>query len=64
MGERHGFKVVRIQGAAASRRSYQSDVYNYQFKIHAGILIPGHVREQFEKLLRSMLRSSLANGPL
>jgi len=37
MGERHGFQVAWIQGAADSDRSDQLGVSDYLFSFHAGI---------------------------
>ena len=64
MGERHGFKVVRIQGASASGGSYKRGVSGNAFNFYAGVLIEFKYPKQLEKLLRSMFRLPLANDRL
>jgi len=64
MGKCHGFKVVRIQGAAASGGGYKRGVSGNSFNLHAGVLILAHSRKQLEKLLRYMFRPPLANDRL
>ena len=64
MGERHGFKVVRIQGTAASGGGYKRGVSGNQFNLHAGVLSNANPESNLRSCCVTCSAPSLANDRL